>query len=43
MNKEIALIILLVVMFSALSGRLTFLTAGSMGERNAPNLERLLK
>lgn len=43
-TQKIALIILLVVMFSALSGvNLTFLTAGSMGERNAPNLERLLK
>jgi flagellar motor protein MotB len=44
LRQKIALIILLVVMFSALSGvNLTFLTAGSMGERNAPNLERLLK
>ncbi len=43
-TQKIALIILLVVMFSALSGvNLTFLTAGSMGERNAPNLEHLLK
>jgi hypothetical protein len=43
-TQKIALIILLVVMFSALSGvNLTFLTAGSMGERSAPNLERMLK
>lgn len=43
-TQKIALVILLVVMFSALSGvNLTFLTAGSMGERQPPNLERLLK
>ncbi len=43
-RQKIALVILLVVMFSALSGvNLTFLTAGSMGERQPPNLERLLK
>jgi hypothetical protein len=43
-TQKIALVILLVVMFSALSGvNLTFLTAGSMGDRQAPNLDRLLK
>lgn len=44
LRQKIALVILLVVMFSALSGvNLTFLTAGSMGDRQAPNLERMLK
>ncbi len=42
-RQKVALIILLVVMFSALSGvSLTFLTAGSLGDR-APNFDRLMK
>ena len=44
MRQKVALIVLLVVLFSALSGvSLNFLAAGSMGEHNQQGMERLLK
>jgi hypothetical protein len=43
-RQKIALVVLVVVLFSALSGvSLNFLAAGSMGEHNQQAMERLLK